>query len=230
MGERVEIVHNLEFDQGLSNAITTQAEPTDTQYLLTRSGRTRFTSCRLIICYRRLKKYFWREHIESVHGWMKQSRASQAVTPCQHSRILLHLDVRLSLESSGSGIISPPNMLPVNFKRDAIKCIHCSSSSSLINFSYGCGHIASGDAKLTFPGPGSPIPGSIDLLVSFKQIQCVRCRENPFYSTIVKCNACLYPYNYSNNPMVRVTLDKMKTMIEEMFGEEIKDYEPDPTC
>ena len=29
--------------------------------------------------------------------------------------------------------------------------------------------------------------------------------------------------------MVRVTLDKMKTMIEEMFGEEIKNYESEPS-
>ena len=50
--------------------------PTDTQYLLTRSGSTRFTSCRLIKCYRRLKRSFWRERMESVHGWTKQSRVS----------------------------------------------------------------------------------------------------------------------------------------------------------
>jgi len=121
----------------------------------------------------------------------------------------------------------PLNTVPGNFKRDAIKCMHCSSSSSLINYSYGCGHIASGDAELTYPGSGSLIPGTIDRLVSFKQIQCLVCRGNPFFSIVVNCNSCSYTYHYSHNPMVRVTLDKMKTMIEEMFGEEIKNYESD---
>ena len=53
-----------------------RAGSTDIQYLLTRSGSTRFTSCRLIKCYRRLKRSFWRERMESVHGWTKQSRVS----------------------------------------------------------------------------------------------------------------------------------------------------------
>ena len=121
----------------------------------------------------------------------------------------------------------PFNTLPGHFKRDAIKCMHCSSSSSLINHSHGCGH---GDAEeLTFPGSVSLIPGTIDLSVSFNHIQCLICRRNTFYSIAVTCNSCSYAYHYSHNPTVRITLDKMKTMIEEMFGEEIKNYEPEPS-
>ena len=125
----------------------------------------------------------------------------------------------------------PLNTVPGNFKRDAIKCMHCSSPSSLINYNrdYGCGHIASGDAELTYSGSGSLIPGTNDRLVSFKQIQCLVCRGHPFFSIVVNCNSCSYTYHYSHNPMVRVTLDKMKTMIEEMFGEEIKNYESEPS-
>ena len=110
------------------------------------------------------------------------------------------------------------------FRRDSIKCTHCSSSSGLINSSYGCGHITSGDAELTLPGSTSPIPGTVDLFVALRQIQCLICRGTPFYSIIVTCNSCSFTYHYSNNPVVRVTLHKMKTMIEEMFGEEIKDH------
>jgi hypothetical protein len=47
VGECVEIVYNLGYDQGVSNAIP-QVKLTDTQYLLTRSGSTRFTGCRLM--------------------------------------------------------------------------------------------------------------------------------------------------------------------------------------
>jgi hypothetical protein len=47
---------------------TSRVGLTDNQHLLTRSGSTRFTSCRLIQCYHPSKKYFWQEHIKSVHG------------------------------------------------------------------------------------------------------------------------------------------------------------------
>ena len=126
----------------------------------------------------------------------------------------------------------PLNKLPCHFKRHAIKCMHCSSSSSLINYSYGCGHVASGDAELTFSSSASPIPGTIDLLVTLKDIQCLVCRGTPFYSIVVTCNSCSYTYHYSSSPTVRITLYEMKTMIEEMFGEEIKDHrdEPEPSC
>jgi len=114
------------------------------------------------------------------------------------------------------------------FRRDTIKCPNCpSSTSSLINSSYGCGHIASGDAKLTFPDSISPISGTIDILISLSKIECLICRRNPgpFGSIYVTCNFCSTSYNCNSN--VRVTLDTSTYMpiIKEMFGEEIKDNE-----
>ena len=125
----------------------------------------------------------------------------------------------------------PLNTLPGNFKRDAIKCMHCSSSTSLISHSYGCGHMASGDAELAFHGSGSLVPGTIDFLVSVEHIHCLICGSNPFYLIAVNCNSCSYACSWNTSPMVRVTLDKIKVMIDEMFGEEIKDLynEPEPS-
>jgi len=126
----------------------------------------------------------------------------------------------------------PLNTLPGDFKRDAIKCMHCSSSSSLINLAsgYGCLHAGSGDAaELTFPGSASPIPGTVDFQIPLRQIRCMICRVTPFSLIIIACSSCSYTYHPSNNPTVRVTLYKLKTMIEEMFGEEINDHEFDPS-
>ena len=126
----------------------------------------------------------------------------------------------------------PLNALRGSFNRDAIKCMHCSSSSSLINLpsGYGCLHIASGDAaELTFPGSASAVPGSVDFWVPLRQIRCMICRVTPFSLIVVSCNSCSYTYHPNNNPTVRVTVYMMKAMIEEMFGEEIKDHEFDPS-
>jgi hypothetical protein len=115
------------------------------------------------------------------------------------------------------------------FRRDAIQCFHCSSSSDLINSSYGCGHISSGDAELTFSA--APISETNEHLpvVPLREIQCPICRENPFCSIDrVICNFCsFYTYNSSDVRVRDVTLNRsLKTMIEEMFSEEIKYYEP----
>ena len=112
-----------------------------------------------------------------------------------------------------------------------MKCMHCSSLLSLIGSGSrsihrgGCGHIVSGDTELTFLGSASPIPGTPDFSVSLNQIQCQICKRTPFYSIVVTCNSCSYSYHYSDNPTVRLTLHKMKTMIEEIFGQEIMDRE-----
>ena len=125
------------------------------------------------------------------------------------------------------------NNFPLNtvrFKRDAIQCVRCPSSSSLIHHSYGCEHTATGDAELTATA-SFPVSGTFDLLVALKLIQCLICKGTPFYSNRVTCNSCSTTYSYNGiNPTVRVRLHKMKTMIEEMFGEEIKDHEPEPSC
>ena len=120
----------------------------------------------------------------------------------------------------------PLNKPPCRFKLDAIKCMHCSSSSSLMNYDlvFGCEHINSGDVELTFSGSASPtrISGTIDILVTLNEMQCLICKA-PLYSNAVTCNSCSNTYRFSSMSTVRVTLYKVKTMIEEMFGEEIKE-------
>jgi len=112
------------------------------------------------------------------------------------------------------------------FKRDTIKCGHCLSSSSLINSNYGCGHIASASAELTFSGPGSPTSaGTANRLVALRLIQCKTCGSAPFSSiSNIYCGSCMN--TSSSFSTVRVTPTKaLKELIEEMFGEEIKDYD-----
>lgn len=111
------------------------------------------------------------------------------------------------------------------FSRDSIKCGNC--TSSLINTSYGCGHIGSADSELTFPGPGSLTgagTASRDRLVMLNSIQCKICGRTPFYIDRILCSSCSsYTARYHN---VRITPMKgSEEMIEEMFGEEIKDHE-----
>ena len=52
----------------------------------------------------------------------------------------------------------------LRFKRKAIRCVNYSSSSTLMasGWVYGCEHLGSEDAELTFPGSASLIPGTID--------------------------------------------------------------------
>ena len=113
----------------------------------------------------------------------------------------------------------------LRFRRDAIKCPNCSSSSSLIDDSYpnSCGHIASEDAELAFSGSASPISGTFDFLVPLRQMKCPICNANPFLTNaFCRLSSCRTVVYYNSNVRVS-TLNKL---IEEMFGEEIKDCEP----
>ena len=114
----------------------------------------------------------------------------------------------------------------LHFRRDAIKCAHCSSPSSVINEPEGphCRHIVSGDAELTFTGSVTSILD--DLLITLGQIQCPICRVNPYHSVYIACKFCSFFYHPAIQ--VRVTPHKLKskTVIEEMFCEELRDYEP----
>ena len=116
-----------------------------------------------------------------------------------------------------------PNTL--RFRRSAIKCASCSSSSSLIDDSYpqagGCEHIVSGNAELTFSGSPSPMQGSLDFMVKLKEIKCVICEKS--FVADVTCNGCRSKTYYYHSNVRVLTLSKL---IEEMFGEEIKDYGP----
>ena len=133
----------------------------------------------------------------------------------------------LWIRDNSSHSITASNILC--FRREAIKCGSCSSPASLINTSHGCGHIASADAELTFPGPGTPTSGPTEHLVTLRMIQCKICGANPFCSTDFFCGFCSrISRSYGN---VRITLSKVtltaasREMIGKMFGEEIKDYE-----
>ena len=120
----------------------------------------------------------------------------------------------------------PPNSQNrLFFRRDAIKCTNCSSSSSLINTSFGCGHITSADAELAVSGSGSPISGTSDhYLVILRNIQCAICLRKPFDYISITCNLCTAATHYSH--FVRVEVSTLNKLIKEIFGEELKDYEP----
>jgi hypothetical protein len=120
-----------------------------------------------------------------------------------------------------------------HFKPDAIKCMNCSLSLSLKEYNSvyprRCAHVESKNLELTFLGLASPIPGSVDFSVPLDQIQCLICETNPLPSIDATCKSCSYTYHYSKNPTVRVQLFKMRAMIEEMFGEKMKDHEREPS-
>jgi len=109
------------------------------------------------------------------------------------------------------------------FRRDAIKCGHCSSSSSLIKSNY-CGHIASRDSELNFCGSASAIAGTNELSIPLGEIWCPTCKES-FYSdrTGIFCELCS-KHNHNIDSVRVVTQIKSRIMIEETFGKEIKDY------
>jgi hypothetical protein len=111
------------------------------------------------------------------------------------------------------------------FKNDAIKCAHFSTSLSLRGLYTGhCEHILFTATDLSSLRSGLPTsPGTTECLVLLKRIQCKTCGWTPFTSHAVFCQFCSKINSY-----VRITLDNtLKQMIEEVFGEEIKDYEPD---
>ena len=110
------------------------------------------------------------------------------------------------------------------FRQDAIKCANCSLSSSLIKNSYDCGHIASNDAELIFTDFASLISGTFDHSVTLRLIQCAICSGNPFSYCNISCNLCTTTTYCGHNVRIS-TLSKFK-LIEDMFGEEMKDYEP----
>jgi len=115
--------------------------------------------------------------------------------------------------------------LPLRFRRDAIKCGHCPSSSSLINANI-CGHNASANSELIFRGSASAISGTNGFLIPFGQIQCPMCGKFLFMSIVFRCGSCTSLINASSTVRVVTSKKSLETMVEEMFGEEIKDYEP----
>lgn len=83
-----------------------------------------------------------------------------------------------------------------------------------------CGHILLAAANLPSLGSRTTEYRGLPL----EKILCETCGGIPFYLDTVICPFC----DNTANHYVRITLDQtLKEMIEEMFGEEIKDYEPD---
>jgi len=121
--------------------------------------------------------------------------------------------------------------MPANtlyFRRDTIQCGACPSPASLITGNYNCpfcGQAVPADTELTTVarGPGSE---ASDLLVPLKAIKCnnIQCQRPIFSSTSFYCRSCflnLIPDNF-----VRITPKRgLKESIEEIFGEEIRNYE-----
>ena len=125
----------------------------------------------------------------------------------------------------------PPNTSnTLSFKRDAIKCGSCSSSSNLINFDVNChycGCSVSADDELIFPGPGSPLSTPSERLVAFREISCntQNCGRAVFFSTSLACSSCSFACGPFAPVNVRIS-PNLKKIIQEIFGE-IKDYELD---
>jgi hypothetical protein len=119
----------------------------------------------------------------------------------------------------------PGNSNTLHFRRDGIKCGYCSSSTSLINFDYNCSscrQLVPADAAMTIPGLGA----ISDPKVQFRVILCsyLNCRGIVFYSISVSCSSCSVVHGPNHN--IRITpMKEMKTLIEETFGEEIRNYE-----
>jgi len=119
----------------------------------------------------------------------------------------------------------------LRFRRDAIKCSYCPSSPSklVLGTTYTChsrcGKAVSEYAEMTC---GSGSASSSPIKVTFREIQCKTCKGKPFDTSgsfRVVCYSC--KYSLSKDSLVIVTPNNsLKPMIEEMFGEEIKDYEP----
>ena len=116
------------------------------------------------------------------------------------------------------------------FKRGDINCGNCWSSSSFINFQYNCsscGEVVPADEELSTPGPGT-VSGSIAHTVLWRKIQHINCGGAIFSSPFSPpCQGCSGYFASSDSIRVTPTSPKegLKGMIEEVFGEEIRNYE-----
>ena len=97
------------------------------------------------------------------------------------------------------------------FRRDTIECVYC---LSVIKSGYECGHLV-----FTVPATTPTVIGS-KRKIFVSEIQCPICRLNPVGIFGIKCDSCQH---YSGLSVVVTASNPL--MIEEMFGEEIKDYE-----
>ena len=113
------------------------------------------------------------------------------------------------------------------FRRGDIRCRNCSSPASLINLGYtceSCQQVVPADVELNVSRP-EMVPGRTEYLVPVSEIRLSHnnCRGAIFSSFHGRCKTCLC--NHDRKSIVRVTPKKVsKEQIEEMFGEEIRNY------
>ena len=121
-------------------------------------------------------------------------------------------------------------LMPANtlyFRRGDIKCRLCSSSASLINSDCtcdSCQQVVPTDVELTVSRPDM-VPGRTDYVVPFSEIRFSHnnCRGAIFSTLHGRCKTCTCSYDRKDK--VRITPKKVpKELIEEMFGEEIRNY------
>jgi len=123
---------------------------------------------------------------------------------------------------------TPSNIL--YFKRDDIKCAYCSSLVSLINFDHKCSNcqqVVPADGELTVPSGAGIVSGpAADCLVLLGEIRCNRlnCQRATFSFISVCCPSCSVYICPSQKVKIRPKR-LLKDIIDEMFGEEIRDYE-----
>ena len=165
--------------------------------------------------------------VHKVAAWMEEGVTSLVNSDAKPT---LHDLSTLGWETAAQ-ILWIRDNLPGNthrFRRDEIKCGYCTSSNSLINSNWNCCSCYQAvpvDAQLTATGPGA-VSGLTGRIFQFRMIQCghLNCRGAIFSTISVYCSTCSMYLSANHN--IRITpMKQAKELIEEIFGEEIKNYE-----
>ena len=149
-----------------------------------------------------------------VDGEQKLTREELATLGWETAALILWIKDQLSHSARDSNTLF--------FSKDSIKCGFCVTSVSLLSGSHNCYSCASALLELkcayTTLSSGTAI-------IPMQSIICRICGQRAFYSTNFSCSSCgttTYSNSYGHN--VRITAIKWsKEMIEEVFGEEIKE-------
>jgi len=214
VGECAEIVHNLEYDQGIRQYAIHWLSTNGTlspieKIILARAHRVGQWLYEAVTSLATCNRKPTLEDVAAV-GWETLARI-----------LWIRDDAR--------------NLNTFRVRLDEIQCEYCSSSLSWIDFAFysgRCGHITSGDAELTFySASSSPIEGTTDseyVQVKLREILCQICGGNLLDIDALPCrvcNSCLVSYTKKASIRVRVQPKKsLEAMIEEIFGKEIMDY------
>ena len=134
----------------------------------------------------------------------------------------------------GDRSLRPQPLMPANtlyFRGDEVKCPFCSSPESLMKFGFTCNscqQVVHADAELTAPDPGTISGTGTIRAVLFGTIQCgyLKCQKAVLpagSAKLIKCHSCAN-YIGSSIPVVIMPKKELKEMIEETFGEVIRNY------